>query len=84
MIALHYLSFSANIPYFLMSKKSSSLQFIITLKLLWTVFDYFNKVAAIPLVAADINNISFESKYVIILFRRKDFPIPPGASKNRK
>ena len=64
-----------------MFKGLLSSKFIGSLKLLWTVFDCFNKVAAIPLVAADINNISFESKYVIILFSKKDLPIPPGASK---
>ena len=80
-IALTFLNTYPNILYFDMFNILSFVILIGTLNAEWTVCPFSNNVAAIPLVAVDIIIISYDKKYVIILFNKKDFPIPPGPSK---
>lgn len=84
MIAETYFNIFPSLLYFEIFKILSFYKFIGTLKALCTVYPFYNKVTAIPLVAVLINKILFDKRYVIILFNKNDLPIPPGPSRNIK
>ena len=68
--------------YFEIFNTDFSYKTIGTLKQLWTVEPYSNKVAAIPVVAVEKTIKSSENNFINILLIKKVFPFPPGASKN--
>ena len=74
----------ANLLYLEILKTLYSYKLQGTLKALWTVLPFSNKVAAIPLVAVEIIRIFLERNKESSLLIKNDLPIPPGPSKKVK